>query len=269
MKLPERYGPWALIAGASVGLGAAIADAYASQGENVVILARREEELAETAQRIRATRGVEVRTIVADLQADDIWEQIAPVIDDIDVGMFVYNACQGFRRQFLDDSLETHFSGLAINCRTPALLTWHIGRMMRDKGRGSIVISGSMGGMGGQFGRAHYSAGKAYEWVLCEGLWVELRDYGVDVLAYMIGTTATPALLASLPSANDPEVRERLHIQSPEDCAARLLDVLDQGPVAFPSERHEAMYFAHAAAPRRERVLATVNAVTAPPDAKK
>jgi short-subunit dehydrogenase len=269
MKLAERYGPWALIAGASVGLGAAIADAYASQGENVVILARREEELAETAQRIRETRGVEVRTIVADLQADDIWEHIAPVIDDIDLGMFVYNACQGFRRPFLDDSLATHFSGLAINCRTPAVLTWHIGRMMRDKGRGSIVICGSMGGMGGQFGRAHYAAGKAYEWVLCEGLWVELRDEGVDVVAYMVGTTSTPGLLASLPSATDPEVRERLHIQSPEECAARLLEVLDQGPVAFPSERHETMYFTHAATPRGERVLATVNAVTAPPDAKK
>jgi short-subunit dehydrogenase len=269
MRLAERYGPWALIAGASVGLGAAIADAYASQGENVVIMARRAEELEETAQRIRSTRGVEVRTIVADLQSEDIWDRIALVIDDIDLGMFVYNACQGFRRQFLDDSLETHFSGLAINCRTPALLTWHIGRMMRDKGRGSLVICCSMGGMGGQFGRAHYAAGKAYEWVLCEGLWAELRDDGVDVLGYMVGTTATPSLLASLPSANEPEMRERLHIQSPEECAARLLEVLDQGPVAFPSARHEAMYFARAATPRGERVLATVNAVTAPPDAKK
>jgi short-subunit dehydrogenase len=268
MKLPERYGPWALVAGASVGLGAAIADAYASQGENVVILARRAEELEETARRIESTRGVEVRTIVADLQADDIWERIAPVIADIDLGMFVYNACQGFRRPFLDDTLATHFSGLAINCRTPAVLTWHVGRRMRDQGRGSIVICGSMGGMGGQFGRAHYAAGKAYEWVLYEGLWAELREYGVDVLAYMVGVTSTPSLLASLPSATEPEVRERLRIQSPEECAARLLDVLDQGPVAFPSEQHEAMYFANAGTPRRERVLATVNAVTAPPDAK-
>ena len=154
MTLPERYGSWALIAGASVGLGAAIADGYVSRGENVVILARRARSSRRLLSASGRRRGVEVRTIVADLQADDIWERIAPVIDDIDLGMFVYNACQGFRRQFLDDSLATHFSGLAINCRTPAVLTWHIGRMMREKGRGSIVICCSMGGMGGQFGRA-------------------------------------------------------------------------------------------------------------------
>jgi short-subunit dehydrogenase len=270
MNLSERYGPWALIAGASVGLGAAIANAYASQGENVVILARRADELEKTAASIRATHGVEVRTIVADLAADDVWERaIAPVIADIDLGMFVYNACQGFRLQFLDDTLDTHDAGIAINCRTPATLAWHVGRRMRDQGRGSIVICGSMGGMGGQFGRANYAAGKAYEWVLCEGIWSELQGTGVDVLAYMVGTTATPALLASLPSASDPEVQARMRIQSPEDCAARLLQVLDQGPVAFPSDEHEAGYYARAATPRGERVLATVNAATSPPGAKK
>ncbi len=253
-----------------MGLGAAIANVYASQGENVVILARRADELEETAASIRSQHGVEVRTIVADLAADDVWEcAIEPAITDIDLGMFVYNACQGFRLQFLDDTLATHDSGLAINCRTPATLTWHLGRRMRNQGRGSIVICCSMGGMGGQFGRANYAAGKAYEWVLCEGLWSELHGTGVDVLGYLVGTTATPALLASLPSAADPEVKARMHIQSPEECAARLLQVLDQGPVAFPSDEHEAGFYARAATPRGERVLATVNMPTSPPGAKK
>jgi short-subunit dehydrogenase len=264
MELRERYGPWALVAGASVGLGAAIADAYAARGENVVILARRAEELEATAQRIRSTRGVEVRTIVADLQDADIWERIEPLIADIDLGMFVYNACQGFREPFLDDSLDAHFTGLAVNCRTPAVLAWHIGRMMRARARGSLVICCSMGGMGGQIGRAHYAAGKAYEWVLCEGLWGELRDHGVDVLGYMVGTTSTPGLLAALPQAADPEMRERLSIQTPEECAARLLEVLDQGPVAFPSARHEQMMSGRGDISRADRVLATGRAATAP-----
>ncbi len=268
MDLQARYGPWALVAGASVGLGAAIADVYASQGENVVILARREDELEACAERLRSTRHVEVRTIVADLQAPDIWERIEPVITDLDLGMFVYNACQGFRQPFLDDDLDTHFSGLAINCRTPAVLAWHIGRMMRDKGRGSLVICCSMGGMGGQIGRAHYAAGKAYEWILCEGLWGELRDQGVDVLGYMVGTTSTPALLTALPQAADPEMRERMHIQTPEECAARLLEVLDQGPVAFPSAQHEQMMTSRADVSRAERVLATGRSATAPPSVR-
>lgn len=268
MDLRERYGPWALIAGASVGLGAAIADLYASHGENVVILARREAELQATAERIRNRRGVEVRTIVADLQVPDIWEQIEPAVADIDLGMFVYNACQGFRMPFLDDTLDTHFSGLAINCRTPAVLTWHIGNRMRDQGRGSLVVCCSMGGMGGQIGRAHYAAGKAYEWVLCEGLWGELHDKGVDVLAYMVGTTSTPGLLAALPQAADPEMRKQMNIQTPEECAACLLEVLDQGPVAFPSERHEQMMTGRADVSRADRVLATGRAATAPPSVR-
>jgi short-subunit dehydrogenase len=268
MNLPERYGPWALVAGASVGLGAAIADAYASEGVNVVVLARRERELQETAERIHATHGVETRAVVADLRAADILERVEAATADLELGMFVYNACQGFRRPFLDDSLDEHEAGIAVNCRTPAVLTWHLGRKMRDRGRGSIVLCGSMGGMAGQFGRAHYAAGKAYEWILAEGLWAELRDRGVDVVAYMVGTTSTPSLVRALPQADDPEFRRELNIQTPEECAARLLEVLDQGPIAFPSEEHERGMARRANASRAELVLATMQTVFTPPDAR-
>ena len=122
-----------------------------------------------------------------------------------------------------------------------------------------------MGGMGGQVGRAHYAAGKAYEWILCEGLWGELRDHGVDVLAYMVGTTATPSLLRSLPVAADPAKQAELFIQTPERCAARLVEVLDQGPVAFPSDEHAELMRARATMSAAERVLSTARSWTAPP----
>ena len=88
----DRYGPWALIAGASEGLGAAFADESASRGCNVVLIARRRELMEDTAAGIRDRHGVETRTLVADLARADIGELVAPVTDDIDVGFFVYNA---------------------------------------------------------------------------------------------------------------------------------------------------------------------------------
>lgn len=260
-----RYGAWALLCGASEGLGGAIADEYARHGLNLVLVARRQEVLNGTAARLRAAHGVEVRTLVADLAAENIWEQLESSVADVDLGLFVYNACEGFRERFLDDALEHHERGIAMNCRTPAVLAWHVGRRLREKGRGSLVLCCSMGGMGGQVGRAHYAAGKAYEWVLCEGLWGELRDHGVDVLAYMVGTTATPSLLRSLPVAADATKRAELFIQTPQECAARLVEVLDQGPVAFPSVEHAELMRSRLALSASERVLSTAKSWTAPP----
>ena len=263
--LTTRYGDWGLVCGASEGLGGAIAEAYARHGVNLVLVARRRQVLDDTAARLHREHGVEVRVLVADLAAEDIWEQIELAIADVDLGLFVYNACEGFRMPFLDDTLEHHERGIAMNCRNPAALAWHIGRRFRERGRGSLVICGSMGGMGGQVGRAHYAAGKAYEWVLCEGLWGELREHGVDVLAYMVGTTATPNLLRNLPVAADPAKRAELFIQTPEECAARLVEVLDQGPVAFPSDAHAAMMDERRASmSTADRVLSTAASWTAP-----
>jgi len=263
VDLVGRYGSWALLCGASEGLGGAIAAQYARHGVNLVLVARRRDMLESTAERLRAEHGVEIRPLVADLAADDVWEQLEPAVVDVDLGLFVYNACEGFRAPFLDDTLEHHARGLAMNCRTPALLSWHVGRRFRDRGRGSLVICCSMGGMGGQIGRAHYAAGKAYEWILCEGLWGELREHGVDVLGYQVGTTATPSLLRNLPAANDPVKRKEWSIQTPEECAARLVEVLDRGPIAFPSDVHETM-LQHRATSASERVLATATSWTSP-----
>src|SRR6476646_3135320 len=92
MDFNEQYGPWALIAGASEGLGAAFADECASRGCNVVLVARREALIEETAAGIRERHGIETRTLVADLAQPDVGELVASVTDDIDVGFFVYNA---------------------------------------------------------------------------------------------------------------------------------------------------------------------------------
>jgi hypothetical protein len=85
------------------------------------------------------------------------------------------------------------------------------------------------------------------------------------VLAYQVGTTATPTLLRNLPVAADPAKRAELFIQTPEECAARLVEVLDQGPVAFPSPVHESMMEQRRTSMTfAERVLSTAASWTAP-----
>ena len=128
MDFNEQYGPWALIAGASEGLGAAFADECASRGCNVVLVARRQELMEETAAGIRDRHGVETRTLVADLGRPDIGELVASVTDDIEVGFFVYNAAAAPQGLFVNVPLEEHLQNIAVNVTTPTVLSHMLGQ---------------------------------------------------------------------------------------------------------------------------------------------
>jgi len=254
-NLVTRYGNWGVIAGASEGLGAAIAEAYAAEGVNLVLLARRKALLDERAVALTKAHGVEVRTLGIDLAAPDVWERLAPVVEDIDVGLFVYNAAYEAQGRFLQIDLAEHLAGINVNCRTPAILTWHLGRRMVARKRGSIVLNASMASLQGMQWFVSYCASKAYEWILGEGLWDELRQHGVDVLAYVIGATLTPNFFASNPDADTPEFRAaNPGAQTPHEVAQALLQVLDKGPRAFTSPFYEQLVATFAQMPREEVV---------------
>jgi NADPH:quinone reductase-like Zn-dependent oxidoreductase len=97
-----RYGPWAVIAGASEGLGAAIADQAAARGCDVVLVARTESELAQVAARIESAHAVRTRTLTLDLTAADAAHQLVDGVADLEVGFFVHNAAAEPRGRFLD-----------------------------------------------------------------------------------------------------------------------------------------------------------------------
>ena len=143
-ELPQRYGRWALVAGASAGLGAAFAGEAARCGFDVVLLARRDRALNETAARIHEEHGVETRTIVADLADPDIGSRIEDETDGLDVGVMIYNAAAEPEGRFLDVSLDEHRANIAVNCWTPTVLAHQFGRQMAHRGRGAIVIVTSM-----------------------------------------------------------------------------------------------------------------------------
>jgi short-subunit dehydrogenase len=191
----EKYGPWALVAGASDGLGAAFAEGLAERGVNVVLLARRQGALDEVAAGIADRTGAQTRTLAVDLAEKDATATIAAATDDLDIGSLVY--CAGADANFepfLANPIETAEAMVHRNCVVPMQLCHHFAPAMVDRGRGGIVIFGSGAGLAGGPNMVAYGATKAFDMVFAEALWSELHDKGIDVIGLILGKTNTPSL---------------------------------------------------------------------------
>jgi uncharacterized protein len=213
----ERYGPWALVAGASAGLGEAFARALAARGVHLLLLARRQEALLALATDIRAKYGVDVRTEAVDLGRADVLERATRLAEGTEVGLLVYNAAYSVIGNFLEHPLEEQLRVIDVNCRAPLALAHHFGRAMAARRRGGVVLMTSLAGSQGGPLLASYAASKAFNLVLAEGLWAELRPLGVDVVACRAGATRTPGYASSQPKKSirlmeaAPVVEQTLH----------------------------------------------------------
>jgi uncharacterized protein len=190
-----KYGPWALVAGASDGLGAAFAAGLAERGVNVVLLARRQAVLDQVAAQIESQTGAQTRTLAVDLGQQGAASAIAEATRDLEIGFLVY--CAGADpnyRPFLDNSIEAAEAMVHRNCMVPMQLCHHFAPAMVERGSGGIVIFSSGAALAGSPNMVSYSASKAFDMVFAEALWAELHDKGVDVLGLMLGKTNTPAL---------------------------------------------------------------------------
>jgi uncharacterized protein len=206
--LRSRYGPWALVAGASAGLGAEFAEQIAAHGLHVLLVARRAAMLDDLAARLRSAHGVEVRTASLDLGAPDLRERLGEITSGLEIGLCVYNAAFSMVGRFLDQSLDDKLRILDVNCRGPLILTHEIGSAMAARKRGGILLMSSLAGFQGSPLVATYAATKAFNTVFAEGLWYELRREGVDVMACCAGATRTPAYEASKPAKEPPSVMD-------------------------------------------------------------
>ncbi|MCZ6806752.1 MAG: SDR family NAD(P)-dependent oxidoreductase [Deltaproteobacteria bacterium] len=189
----ERYGPWAVVAGASEGIGASYSRRLAGRGLNLVLLARRAGPLEELASELRAKHGVEVKSQSLDLGAPDLLDGLKGATEDIDVGLVIYNAAYSPIGRFLDVRLEDHFDVINVNVRGQLVVSHYFGQRLAARGRGGIILMSSMSGYQGTAMVANYAATKAYDRILAEGLWYELHERGVDVLACVAGATLTPS----------------------------------------------------------------------------
>lgn len=250
-----RYGPWALIAGASEGTGASFARQLAGAGLNLVLVARREGPLAALGAELRDRHGVEFVTASIDLAADDATDRLLAASAGREVGLLILNAGADPNGAMFLDGAVADWDALTIrNVLTVQRALHAFAGPMRERRRGGLMVVGSGACYGGLPGIGVYAATKAFDLVLCEALWAELQPFGVDVLSFVIGRTDTPAH-RELMEARGMAVPAGL--ADPDEVARLGLARLPHGPVCNWGEADdEAVMSATSAAQRRERVRA-------------
>jgi short-subunit dehydrogenase len=241
-----RYGPWAVVTGASSGIGRAIAIDLAAKGLHLVLVARSRAELDQIAGDLTARYRVETRVITADLATADGMAQVETGTKDLEVGLLVAAAGFGTAGWFIDARLEDELAMLDVNCRAVMQLSLHFaGRFVR-RGRGGLILFGSLVGYQGTPHAAHYAATKAYVQTLAEALHVELASKGVDVLSSAPG-----------PVASGFGRRARMQMgaaEKPETVAQATLDALGKKMTVTPGPLSKFLTWSLMTAPRGLRV---------------
>lgn len=190
-SLVKKYGPWALVTGASSGIGDAFARLLAQHGFNLVLAARRRDRLEALAAELKKAHGIDARPAVCDLSQPDFIDALAPVIEGLEIGLLINNAGFGTTGALVDNALQRELDLLDVNCRAPLVLAHALGGPMRQRGKGGIVFVSSVLGFRPAPFLANYAASKAYTLYLGEALYEEMAPYGVDVLAVCPGGTRT------------------------------------------------------------------------------
>jgi uncharacterized protein len=185
----RRYGPWALVTGASEGIGQAFAEHLAERGLNLVLVARRRPLLDALAARLNHAHGVECVVMPADLTDPAAIDDLVARTADVDVGLVVAAAGYGTSGLLLDAPLDVETGMLALNCNSVLALAWHFGQRLAARGQGGMVFMSSLLAFRGAPRAANYAATKAYIQALAEGLRSEWAAHGVDVIASAPGPT--------------------------------------------------------------------------------
>lgn len=191
MEFKDKYGPWALVSGASAGLGEEYARQLAAKGMNLVLLARREDRLNALGESLSEEFGVECRAVAADLSSADFLPNVAAKTQDLEIGLLINNAGFTNSGEFLDNDLAAEIRLVDVNCRAAMILAHHFGQGMRERKRGGIIFTASIAGFAGIPFWANYSASKSFDLKLAEALGAELKPHGVDVMALCPGATRT------------------------------------------------------------------------------
>ena len=241
-----RYGPWALVTGASSGIGEHLARRLAARGLDLVVLARRKDRLEALAADLRAADGVEVEVLAVDLADPGFLDPVLAACDGKDVGLVVSNAGLGLKGLHVDQSVDRLDAMLAVNCRAPLVLARAFAPRLAERGAGGIMLLGSIEGFQGYPYSAAYAATKGFVHSLGEGLWGELRPKGVDVLVVAPGGTDTDIL-----ADQGIDKKALVGVMAPVDVAERAITHLGRGPLYVVGASNKALVTFLRVLPRR------------------
>jgi short-subunit dehydrogenase len=216
----DRYGPWALVAGASEGIGAAFARVLAEAGFNLVLIARRPAPLEALASELREQFGRSVESVAFDLAAPDLEARLREIVSAHDVGLIVYNAALSIVAPFMETSLADKLRMLDVNARGPLIAAHVAGERFAARGGGGLVLVSSLTAFWGSAWVATYGATKAFNLSLGEALAHELGERNIDVVVSCVGATKTPGFIKAVESRKAPAA------MTPEAVARETLEAL-------------------------------------------
>lgn len=250
MSFHERFGPWAVVTGASSGIGAELATLLAERGLNLVITARRKDRLESLAATLASRHGVKIEALELDLTVPGFLDPLLAATGDKDIGLVVSNAGFGFKGLHHDQARGQLDSLINVNVRAPTLISNAFAPQLAKRGRGGLLITGSVEGFFSSPWSAAYAATKAYVHSLGESLWGELKPHGVDVLVVAPGATDTENL-----KSQGFDAARMKNVMSPRQVAELALANIGNGPVYVPGGGNRLMVRILGMIPRRSRIL--------------
>ncbi|RJF90644.1 SDR family NAD(P)-dependent oxidoreductase [Sphingomonas cavernae] len=249
MTFTQRFGPWALVTGASSGIGEAFASLLAERGLNLVLVARRKDRLESLATSLRAQHGIEIEAVELDLAAPEFTESLLHATKSKDVGLVISNAGFGFKGLHHLQDRQQLSALIDVNVRAPTLIANAFASRLIERGRGGIVLTGSVEGFISSPWSGAYAATKAYVHSLGEAIWDELKPHGVNVLVLAPGATDTENL-----RRQGFDAQQMSNVMTPRAVAEQALANIDKGPVYVPGRTNRAMIRFLGVIPKRKRI---------------
>ncbi|HEU5380445.1 MAG TPA: SDR family NAD(P)-dependent oxidoreductase [Ktedonobacteraceae bacterium] len=193
----NTFGPWAMITGASSGIGEEFARQLAASGLHLMLVARRLSALQALGSELARTFGIQYRAVGLDLTTDDVLDTLSEATQDLDLGLVISNAGAMIPGDFLRMERQALRRDLRLNVQAHLDLTHHFGQRLAQRGRGGLLLVASVMGLQGVPFVAEYAAAKAYVLTLGEALHVEFQKAGVHVTVLSPGSTDTPMIEVS------------------------------------------------------------------------
>jgi hypothetical protein len=242
-----QYGPAALVTGASSGIGKSYAKLLAAKGLDLLLVARRVDQLKALKTKLEAEHSVSVSVCEADLSQTSSVALIVEAAKGLDIGLLVNNAGFGLKGAHHKLSEQDLAEMLNVNCFSPMQLSHAFIPRLLKRGSGGLLFTGSVEGLMGFPNSAAYSGTKAFVQNFTESLWGELEDKNIDVLVLKPSSTDTEAL--------DKQRVDRSKLagmMTPDEVAQIGLDNLKNGPVVIAGESNSEMFLALQKIPRRD-----------------